>query len=518
MAEAPKIRVIDDNETAGDVIISSGTNVIILAEANSGLSLNLDNVLIRIDDESEIDLKLGRTLATQTINDQVRAFLDQTKSGLWVGRVTGAGGAKAASAAILDFQGVPVATAQFRSKRLSADDNRFSVRVSRGRYSTSDTGAGRIDTKIELLIAATLEVIGTINEANMDVASENYALTAWNNNFGDFIEMIDAAPSGVYTNTTEPAVGTYALSGGTDPAAASSTERGAAALALADLTDVANALVGAVWTASDVTTLANAITPLGHSTLAHLGDLTTPSAASIYTTALPASSDIAVSSGWGAWWRNKNKRLPGLVQVLAQAVISARPDGNRSYNKVGANIAVKGWSSFDSNVKKEGFAAANVNPLFYVSDKRRKGVIIRDVLSQSLDPRYRQWSTKRAQNMIVADVTSFLETDVLLRDEYLFGNKVAGVNADISVDSFARADAQIEEIFAQYPASLLTGKRGKGWDWRGDVINGTDGPEPVFYLGLSIGKVARIIWLRIGKVEGRFVAVEVEATAVPGGN
>ena len=77
----------------------------------------------------------------------------------------------------------------------------------------------------------------------------------------------------------------------------------------------------------------------------------------------------------------------------------------------------------------------------------------------------------------------------------------------------------IRMLFQDYPATLLSGGRGTGWDWAADGVNSTDGFEPRFKLGTAPAGVARIIYLLIGRVDGRFVATQVNPaqTSTTGG-
>jgi hypothetical protein len=514
MPTQPTVNVIDDSSQAAQITTSGEFDVVILGECADGLSLNVDGSLIRINSADEIELKLGRVNALQTLIDVVRVYLDIAQTPLWVGRITGAGGVRAQTPVILDFQGVPVATVRARWRGLGIEGNRYSLRVSRGRYSTTDVGAGRVDTKYELLLGTT--VLQTLDETVMDVASEKYAVNAWNN-LGVACELLDQTPNDAYVNTNEPAVGTYAFTGGTAPVVATTTERTAAATALAAVNDLTLPLIGFYsFPDSDAATLVNAVAAKRWTTIPFLSENATAAAGATFVAALPTSADVAVHSGWGTWWRNKTKRIPGLPQVLAHAALGARENFGLAVNKTNARRAENRWFTFDKNVDLPGFAAVRVNPMWKISNRTQKGVVINDVLSLSLNPDYEQWTSGRTVNMVVGDILEFLKANVEANDNYLFGNKIGGVNADVSVDSLNKIDGLVADLFTRYPKTLLTGDRKVGWEWRGDVLNGATSPEPVFYLGVSPAKVARIIWLRYGKVAGRFEAAAV-TVATPGG-
>jgi hypothetical protein len=215
-----------------------------------------------------------------------------------------------------------------------------------------------------------------------------------------------------------------------------------------------------------------------------------------------------VHRGWGTYWRNGDKRIPGLGQVLAQAVVTARAGGGRAVNVTGAGIAVDQWTKFDTDAK--GFAASRTNPLYFRrSDRYGNGVVIGDVLSLSKERKYAQWGSRRADDLILYDVVQYLDNRVKLNPNYPWGSTK---DDPTSQGTAQKVDDEIAALFAQYPLTLLSGPRGTGWDWRFDnIINGADGPEPVFLLGTDPAKVGRIFYVKIGQVAGRFTVVGAQA-------
>ncbi|HXF03775.1 MAG TPA: hypothetical protein VNJ87_00150, partial [Candidatus Macondimonas sp.] len=171
-----------------------------------------------------------------------------------------------------------------------------------------------------------------------------------------------------------------------------------------------------------------------------------------------------------------------------------------------------------SRGEREGFAAARTNPLYRKSSRYLNGVVVADVLSLSTDPAYAQWGSRRAVDLVVSDVLAYLNDRVLLNVVgYPFAATTQPGAADVNQSTFNQIDADVTSLFGQYPAGLLAGGRGVGWDWAAEgVRNGLEGPEPVFLLGVAPAKAARVIYVKIGVVEGRFVASSAPAAGQPG--
>lgn len=517
MAQAPKVIVQQDSSAAGALALAPTDKVVILAETRDGPSLNADGKLIFIGGIEDVYQKLGRNLASSPVLDMLASKFDIDQTPFYVGRVTGAtSGVKAQTAVIVDIQGSPGNSIRATWWGMGADGNLYSLKVSRGRLSTSDTGAGRVDTKLELIETASGKVIASLDNLVMDTSKANYAVDSWNA-LGTLCTLADQTPSDTYEIADEPAVGTYAFSSGADPVAATTTERQAAADKLALVAELDFALIGVQsWPAADVNYLAGkAATPLW-TIIAHLADGTTSSAAATFEAAITSSRDrVALHAGWGKNLRNPKKRIPGLGQVLAQAVLGSRTPQGRSANLTGANQAIDRWIEFDTYTQSEleAFAAARTNPMYRVANNYQTGVIVADVLSLSKEPRYSQWGSRRGDDQILYDIVSYLNNRVKLSKNFPFGLKVSGINAPISLDSLSRIDGDIVRLMAEYPVSLLSGGRGTGWDWAGDIVNGVDGPEPVFKLGTDVAKVGRILTVLIGEVQGRFTVQSVEEAA-----
>ena len=514
MSDAPKVIVEQDNSGATPFLNPDVNKIILLLESPDGPSLNADGILMKINGPDE-NSRLGRNLASNPALDVIAMFQDIARVPLYVGRVTGAGGAKAATADINDFNGVPAATLKGNWRGLGTEGNLYALRVSRGAQSTTDTGAGRVDTKLEIIEIATSRVVAVQDRLVMNTASERYALTVWNAQSSYPATLTDLNAADTYQNTDEPAVGTYNFTGGTAPAAATATERQAAIDALDAAQTTKFAIVGFwSWGATECNYAAGKAAAKLWTIIDYLADGTTPAAALTRRAAITSANDrVAMHAGWGKSVRNSSKRIPGIAQVLGQAVVAARFFGGRGVNTTGANQAVDMWTEFDpvSETQREAFADARTNPLYMVNNRYQRGVVIGDVLAlYNTDARYAQWGSRRGDDLILSDVIAYLENRVALNGEYLFGPKVAGVNAPISVATLSKIDGEITRLFAEYPPTLLTGGRGVGWDWFGDVQNGVDGPEPIFLLGTDIAKVGRIFKVKIGRVEGRFTVLSTQ--------
>jgi hypothetical protein len=197
--------------------------------------------------------------------------------------------------------------------------------------------------------------------------------------------------------------------------------------------------------------------------------------------------------------------------VLAGIVLGARNGGGRQYNDISANEPFSGWVSFDgvSSGEAELYAQARVNPLIFKTVAGEPGVVIGDVLSLANDGRYNQWLVRRVDDLIYQTIEDYLNNFVKLSANYLWGNFKTDA---LTISTAAKVDGDVSRIFASLPPSLLTGPRGTGWEWRfEDIIEGTDGPEPVFLLGTAPAQVGRIFYVKVGRVEGRFSVSAVEA-------
>lgn len=524
MPEAPKVVIINDAR-GGGVIAGAGGQfpIVFLGEAADGPSLNADGALIRINGSADVQKWLGPPSFGNYWHDVLQAFLDMAGVPCLFGRVTGAGGAKA-QVDLDDFAATPAPTARFRwrgpSSLPSLPGSQYKIRVSRGRRSTSDAGAGRVDTKLELL-SPTGEVLASLDEVEMDPQSPRYAPVAWNA-LGAQCEMLDLSPSDPYENTDEPAVGTFSFAAGADPAAVTAAERQAAAAALDGAQAAHFALVGVVaWGATELNALLGYAEANLWQVIVHLAEGATPTTAAALEAALTTNRDrVALHRGWGKWFRNPAKSIPGIAQVMAGAVIAARSGGGLLVNATGANLAEDRWVDFEpvSRGDREGFAAARTNPLYRKSSRYLSGVVVADVLSLSTDPAYAQWGSRRAVDLVVSDVLAYLNDRVLLNVVgYPFAATTQPGAADVNQSTFNQIDADVASLFSQYPAGLLAGGRGVGWDWAAEgVRNGLEGPEPVFLLGVAPAKAARIIYVKIGVVEGRFVASSAPAAGQPG--
>jgi hypothetical protein len=271
------------------------------------------------------------------------------------------------------------------------------------------------------------------------------------------------------------------------------------------------------WAPADINVLAPLARAKWSTVVSHLAKAATPTSAQTHADGITAARDaVVVTRGWGRWFRNSAKWIPGLAQVLAKAVLAGRRTGG-SVNLTGANEAEDRWLDFETvnPTEREGFAAARCNPLYRVANRYQTGVIVGDVLTLA-SGRYSQWGVRRADNLIVTDILEYLDSAVKLRAEYPFGLKTGLVHSPITLSTFNTIDRDITSLFDSYPATLLSGGRGAGWDWAADGVNTVDGFEPRFKLGTAPAGVARIIYLLIGRVDGRFVATQVTPAAATG--
>jgi hypothetical protein len=492
-------------------------NVIILGESVDGYSLNFDNQLISIFD---LDLsKLGTNLASSPLHEVLKSTLELGLTKFKFGRITGAGGAKAQTVVINDFNGAPAPTLRFQWT-LGSEGNLYRIDIARGKGSTTDTGAGRLDTKVSLIEIATGKVLKSLDGVTMNRAGTSYLVGLWNA-FGLNAIATDQTPNDTYENTDEPAIGSYVFTGGIAPAAATDTEIQAAITALVARADTMLAFIGVYGFSSTNLNLlaANSFNKLW--TIAdHLVDGATAATAKARDTALTNNTQsVASFVGWGYWKTNPYKRIPGLGQAMGLALRIGR---ERSLNFTGANIAVSGWQaaqdpvtgstppSFDPPTELDGFADAYTNPIYEIpAGEGRTGVVVMDVLSHSRDVRYAQWGYWRAECAVVRDVMNYLKR-IILNPEYPFGKKsVAGVQAAITKSTFDKIKSEIKSLIAQYPPGLLQDTaEGLGWGWSSDGSNTTTGFKPKFTLGLNFAGVAREIEFEVGAVPGQ-VAVAV---------
>jgi hypothetical protein len=511
--EAPKIK--RELATGSNVLRPGDADTIIfLMESRDGSSLNADAKLIAINGFDDL-VKLGQNRPGSVTIDTLQSFIDIGNTTFKIGRVTGSGGVKAQTAVISDFNATPAATLRAFWRGVGTDGNGFSLVIARGPKSSTDTGAGRVDTLVQLIETASGKVYGSF-EGTMNQDDQYYLITNWNAR-GYLNTLTDQSLSDTYNNADEPAVGTYAFTGGTDPASATTTERQAAATVLAGLPESRFALIVTVdWDTGALNVLGAGAVENLWSIVNHFGDGQTPAGAKTIADAISSARQaFAMFTGWGWRYRNNRKRIPGVGQVAGLASLIG---AQKSPNMVGANIAVDGWVSpgqnnagdfippFDvpSKTDREAFAQARVNPLRWITGKRN-GVIVGDVLSLSSDDRYSQWGMWRGENFIVRDVISYLENEVLLNPDYPFVLKDAnGIEAGISLSTFAKVKAKIANLMKQYPSGLLPSSvEGEGWSWAGQTNPISGGFEVLFTLGLDIAGVPRVIRLRSDQVSAR---------------
>jgi hypothetical protein len=515
MPQAPKTVRVYDNGNA-PIQAGSGVPVVFLVESNDGADLNNDNVLYDIGSKEEFEASIGRITPSSNAIETIQSYFDICAGRAMVGRITGTGGTKATTAVIVDVTPVtPVNTLQATWRGKGVNGNLYSLRVTRGRKSTTDTGAGRVDTKIELIEAATARVLGFQDELVMNVNSSQYALRVWNV-AGYPCVLVDSTPADSYQNTDEPAVGTYAFSAGTDPASSLDAQIQLAVDKLSEHAETRDARIGVVdWTSTNVNYLAAKAESLSWKIVAYLHNNTTPSSAATFVAGVTTNlARVAVFVGSGYTTNHSAKRISGVGQVLAQMVVGARREGGRSVNDMGAGDRVSIWQSFDllTPAARDGYALARVNPLYMkpAAGSLDAGVIVGDVLSLSNDSRYNQIIHICGEDLVVNTLTDWLDEYVNLKLEYPIQPKLGGVNTDITLDSLSRMDSKIKVLMENdFPKTLFGKARGKsgGWDWRGDTQTDSDGTNWVFWLGLDIAGVGRISTIKIGRVAGRFAVI-----------
>lgn len=508
---APTVFREYDNSAAPIQAGQGNIKVIVVGESTDGASLNADNALPFIGAADALERILGRRSSSLVAYETLEMIFDIAEAGVYFGRVVGAGGVKAQTAVINDITAGPTPALRATWRGVGVNGNRFRLVVSRGRLSTADTGAGRVDTRLTLIEIATARVVYTLDNLVMNSAAENYTVDTWNA-AGQPCILADQTLADTYDNLDEPAVGNYDFTGGTDPAAAGSTERQAAVDKLAALPSTRGARVGVYgWPAADVQYLASKARAMSWKVVAHLADGATPSSAATFTAGITSALErVAVFTGWGKPARYPTKRIPGLGQVLAQMIVGARRGAGLSVNDIGANEATDVWVEFDPLLEsdRQAFSNARANPLRFKQNRYQNGVVVGDVQSLSTDPRYDQIGKTAGEDLIADDVIDWLEANVLLNNDYPIHAKANGQNTDLTIASLNSIDARILEVLTtRYPATLIDRARGVGWDWRGDITTGSN-PEWVFWLGLDVAGVGRVAYVKIGQVPGRFAILD----------
>ncbi len=500
MPNAPQLR--RSRSAAQQLFAGDDGNIIILGEAVDGFSLNGDNKLIDIGNLADL-AKLGTNLNSSPLFETLQSQIEIGEAKFKFGRIVGTGGAKAQTAIINDFAGVPAPTIRFQWT-LGTEGNLYRIVVARGKNSTTDTGAGRVDTKISLTEIATGKVVKFLDGLVMDASSNNYAVTQWNL-LGTNATATDLTPADTYQNTDEPAVGNYDFTGGTAPAAATATEYLAAVNALAAKPETTLSRIGIWgWASTDVNVLAGQAFAKLWAIVDVLTDGATAATAKARHAAITNFPEaVATFAGWGIWYKNPKKRIPGLGVALGMAVKAGREIG---INHVGANLPVAGFNSFDPPAELDGFADAYCNPIYMLPEgEGRVGVVVMDVQSHNTsDPRYAQWGMWWAECNIVRDIQNYLKRTIL-NPEYPYGRKNAsGVNADISLSTFEAIRLAVSSYMSQIPVGVLDSRdEGEGWSWGSDGSNTATGFKPKYTLGLIVAGVAREIEFEVGEVAGQ---------------
>jgi hypothetical protein len=311
--EAPKTIVIYDN-TGVAPLASDGLTVVILGETPDGPSLNADNALIALNGKEDITTRLGRNLASNVWIDTLLAFYDLARVPFHFGRITGPSGVKASTGNINDIKGTPAATLSATWRGVGINGNRYSLNVSRGAASTTDTGVGRVDTKLELIETASGAVVFSLDRLTMDPGNPaSYAVDLWNA-AQTLCTLTDANPNDTYATDDEPVVGTVAFASGADHAAVTTTERQLAVDNLAGRQNLTLALVGTLaWPTTDQNYLLGKAADPQWMVIDYLADGSSPANAQSRLAAINTNPDRnAMHRGWGYWWRNPAKKIPGL--------------------------------------------------------------------------------------------------------------------------------------------------------------------------------------------------------------
>jgi hypothetical protein len=509
MPKTPGVYWSNDNSQAGPVA-SEGLNLIVLGEASDGVSLNGDSKLIRIAGIADVE-KLGSTLAGLATHDELRKHFQLGGQAFWFGRIVGATGAKAQTAVINDIQVSPVASIRLTWEGQGTDGNAYSLKVSRGLGSTTDTGATRLDSKLELLKNGVTIPGSAIDGVTMNAASPDYILSRWNGR--GYGTLVDSTPADTYDNLDEPVVGTYPLTAGVNPAAATTTEIQAAITALDalggyDLADV----VCAGWTAADVNFLAGKALSHFWTIFAIQPKATNAAASAAYNATVTTNKDfVCILNGYGIASANGIKTISGLPVVTSRLQKFAGITG-KQVNDIGMNQGTDGWNSFSepNASEKQTFADSRTNPIYRIpiTDRERGGqVVIGDCLSQAAG-RYSQIGTRRTDNMVLTDVIATLNARVLGNTtNYPLGDKVLGVHPPENLNTFRKLGDLLQAIFSLYPPGLFIGGKGFGYDWAFDSIPGLDGPELQVKLGTKPSSTIRIAYVLLGEVAGRFTVV-----------
>ncbi|NJK43713.1 MAG: hypothetical protein HC933_05020 [Pleurocapsa sp. SU_196_0] len=504
-----------DNSAAPIQAGQGNIKVVLLGESTDAASLNADNALPFIGADDALERIIGRRSSSLVAYETLEMIFDIGRAGAYFGRIIGTGGVKAQTAVINDIQGSPLPSIRGTWRGVGVNGDRFRLEVARGRLSTSDTGAGRVDTKLSLVEIATGRVVFTLDNLVMDANAENYAINTWNAS-GMPMVLTDQTPADSYDNLDEPAVGSYAFTTGADPIAATTTERQLAVDKLAAIAETQGARIGVYsWPAADVQYLMGKARDMSWKVVAHLADGTTSTAAATFSAAISSALERGfVTWGWGKPARYPTKRIPGIGQVLAMMIVGARRAAGLSVNDIGANEAVDAWVEFDPLLEsdRQAFSNARVNPLRTKANRYQNGVVLGDVQSLSTDPRYDQIGKTAGEDLIVQDIVEWLEANVLLNQDYPIQAKVAGQNTDLTNASLSSIDLRIVELMTtRYPVTLFDRARGVGWDWRGDITTASS-PDWVFGLGLDIAGVGRIAYVKVGRVQGRFAVIDRQQT------
>lgn len=513
MPKTPGVYWSNDNSAAGP-IVSEGLNLLVLGEGNDGPSLNGDGKLIRIASISDID-KLGSATAGLATHDEIKKHFALGGKAFWFGRVIGASGVKAQTSVINDIQVTPVVSLRLVWEGVGTDGNQYSLKISRGFNSSSDTGAGRLDSRVELLKNGVLVPGSAIDGKNMNAASSDYILANWNGR--GFGALTDQTPADTYDNLDEPAIGTYALAGGVNHAAVTTTERQAAATALDSLSgyDLADVVI-AGWAATDVNFLAGKCLAHFWTLFAIQPSSVNAAASAAYNAAITTNKDfVSVLNGYGIASANGLKTISGAPVVTSSLQKFAGITG-KQVNDIGMNQGTDGWDSFsEPNASdKQVFTDSRTIPIYRIpiTDRERGGqVVIGDCLS--LAPgRYSQIGTRRTDNMVLTDVLATINARVIGdTTNYPISNKVLGVHPVENVNTFRKIGQLIQTVFSSYPSNLFIGSKGVGYDWSCDTISGIDGAELQIKLGTAPSGTIRIAYVLLGGVVGRFTVVSVVA-------
>lgn len=508
MADVSEVKNVFDNSGAAPNA-TDGSGSIYIGEFSDGPNFTTTGKLVTLYGGDEIE-KLGSVTAANFYPDMLKGHFEIAKIKTTVARLVGAGGVRASSGDVSDLNAAPTATIKATWEGEGTDGNLYDLIVAQGPLSTAAAGVGRVDTRLSIKVRASgVEVPGSAAVGRMNVTADNYLVNVFNSN-GLKVKLEDRTPADSYENLDEPVVGTYPLTGGVNAAAATTTEKRALADRLAGLELEGIQVIGVVgWSPADVAYLAAVV---GESLKAviidYQNDATSVAAAGAHADAIITDVDrVSVCMGWGTMAFNATKRIPGLCMVIAKILEAFNNTG--SVNLTGSNEPVAKFTTFDTFTRTEriALAAKRVNPVYYVKNRNQNGVIVGDVLTlYKTDKRYAQIGSRRADDYILDIITSWLNANAKQRNGYVFAPKPAsGAIEGVNQDSLVRIDGFIAGLFLKLPKSLLSGGRGRGWQWQGDVENvGSNVGEPFFLLGTDPAGVGRIFTVRYGRVEGRF--------------